>query len=84
MKNFAPIVVFCYIKLNSLKKLFQSLKRNKNYKKHRIIIFSDGPKNRKDIPKIKKVRDFLKNIKDYKRIKIIKRKKKLWSCVQHC
>ena len=34
-------------------------------------------KTRKDIPKIKKVRDFLKNIKDYKRIKIIKRKETL-------
>lgn len=75
MKNFAPIVVFCYIKLNSLKKLFQSLKRNKNYKNHRIIIFSDGPKNSKEISKIKKVRSFLKNIKGYKKIKIIKRKK---------
>ena len=44
----APIVLFCYNRLNHLKKTVNSLKKNKLSEFSELIIYSDGPKNDDD------------------------------------
>ena len=41
----------------------------------KLFIFSDGPKNKFEFKKVQKVRQFLKSIKGFKAVKVIKRKK---------
>ena len=43
-ENFAPIVVFTYLRLEKLKKLIHNLKSNIASKKSEIYIFSDNAK----------------------------------------
>ena len=58
--NFSPIIIFVYNRLHHLDRLFNSLQRNDLFKKSRVLIFSDGPKNQIDKDKIDKVRELLK------------------------
>lgn len=66
----APIVLFCYNRIGHLKKTLNSLKRNKLSKFSKLIIFSDGPKNKLDELKIKNLRKYLRKIKGFKSIDI--------------
>jgi hypothetical protein len=75
MQKYFPIVIFCYNRFSHLKRTFSFLKKNLNSKKYEIIIFSDGPKNKKDKIKILNIRNYLKTINHFKKKKIIERKK---------
>ena len=75
MKKLAPIILFTYLRLDTLKKCIASLKRNELSKFSKIYIFSDGPKNSKEINKIKLVRKYLKKIKGFKKKEIFYRRK---------
>ena len=75
MKNLAPIIVFTYNRLNHLKFCINSLKKNKLCKESKVYIFSDGPKNNSDKLKVKKIRDYIKRVKGFKKKIIIERKK---------
>ena len=75
MKNLAPIILFTYNRLNHLKSCVNSLKKNKLSCESRIYIFSDGPKKNSDKSKIKKVRNYIKALKGFKKKIIIERKK---------
>ena len=66
----APIVLFCYNRLGHLKKTVNSLKRNRLSKFSKLIIFSDGPKNKLDELKVKNLRKYLRKIKGFKNIDI--------------
>ena len=48
MKNLAPIVLFTYNKLDTLKKTVQHLKKNKLARKSNIFIYSDFYKTNVD------------------------------------
>jgi len=76
-KSYAPIVLFVYRRLDTLKKVIISIKKNKLYKKTEIYIFSDGYKNLKDKKEVEKVREYLKTIKNFKKKKIFLRKKNI-------
>jgi hypothetical protein len=60
--NFSPIIIFVYNRLHHLDRLFNSLQRNDLFKKSKVLIFSDGPKNQIDKDKIDNVRKLLKKI----------------------
>ena len=66
MNNLAPIVIFTYTRLETLKKTIESLKKNKMAKFSEIYIFSDCHKNKIDQPLVNSVRKYLKSIKGYK------------------
>ena len=66
----APIILFCYNRLEHLKKTVNSLKRNKLSKFSKLIIFSDGPKNKLDELKVKNLRKYLRKIEGFKSIDI--------------
>lgn len=64
----SPIVVFTYNRLDLLKKTIEALQKCYLSKESELIIFSDGAKNQEDLPKIKKIRNYIKNIKGFKKI----------------
>lgn len=69
-KKLAPIILFTYNRLEHLKKTINSLKKNKLSKFSKLIIYSDGPKNKKDKFKIKILRQYLKKINGFKSVNI--------------
>ena len=75
MKNLAPIVLFTYNKLDTLKKTVQHLKKNKLARKSNIFIYSDFYKTNVDKIHVLKVRKYLREIQGFKKKKIILRNK---------
>jgi hypothetical protein len=71
----APIVLFSFNRPDKLKKLFNSLKKNKLSKKTIIYIFQDNYKNAKDKKNVKKCIRLINSIKYFKKKKIFLRKK---------
>lgn len=75
MKKLAPIVIFTHTRLEKLKKTITALKKNELSIKSYLYIISDGAKNKIEENKIKKVRNYIKKIKGFKKISIVLRKK---------
>lgn len=74
-KELAPIVLFVYNRPEHTKKTVEALKKNSEAKKSILYIFSDAPKKPEDEQKVKEVRDYIKNIKGFKQIKVKEREK---------
>jgi hypothetical protein len=70
MKELAPIVLFTYKRLETLKHTIKALQNNYLSKQSDIIIFSDGAKNIKDNQAVKDVREYIKSIEGFNSIKI--------------
>lgn len=78
MKNdCAPVAFFTYIRFKKLKRAIEKLKKNDLSKKTDIFFFSDAAKNTNEIKKVNRVREYLKNIKGFKKKRIIIRSKNL-------
>ena len=69
MRNFAPIVIFCYRR--SIDKLIHALLQNKEAENSDLIIFSDGFKSKSEKNDILNNRKKLKKIIGFKSIEII-------------
>ena len=72
----APILLFTHRRYSTLRKTINNLKNNYGFQNHELYIFSDGPRNNKEIAQIKKVRKFLAKIKGFK--KNFYEKEKFW------
>jgi hypothetical protein len=70
MNNLAPIALFCYNRLDTLKITVESLLNNHLSSDSILFIFSDGPKNNEDSCNVNNVRDYLKSINGFKNIYI--------------
>lgn len=70
----APIILFVYNRPEHTKKTLDALKANFLAEQSDLFIFSDGPKNEKDINKIKLVHEIIDNTAGFKKI-IIKKNK---------
>lgn len=66
----APILVFTYKRLESLKLTIATLQKNIWSAESDLYIFSDGPKSDKDVEQVIKVREFLKTVDSFKSVKI--------------
>ncbi len=75
MNKFAPIVIFCYDRVEHLKKTVESLLKNVEAKQSILYIYSDGYKNEADKNLIQNVRDYIDTIEGFKAIYKIKRNK---------
>ena len=75
MKKLAPIVIFTYVRVEKLKKSIETLQQCDLSKKSHLYIFSDSYKNKKEKPQVDKVRKYIKSIKGFKKISIVRRKK---------
>lgn len=65
----APVIIFAYNRLTSLKKMIESLQKNSESKLTNIYVFVDGPKNESDILFVNNVCDYVKKINGFKKIK---------------
>jgi hypothetical protein len=74
-KNLAPIAIFVYKRLDYLKILINSLKKNKLFRCSQIFFFSDSWKNEADKQDVLKVRKYISKIAESKKINIIFREK---------
>jgi hypothetical protein len=75
MKNLAPIAIFTYNRLDFLKILIRSLKKNSLSRNSTIYFFSDNWKDAADKKKVLEVRNFIKKISCFKKTIIILRDK---------
>ena len=66
----APIVIFTYKRLDTLKSSINSLRKCKLAVDSELFIFSDGPKSESDVFLINNVRDYLKSITGFKSIEL--------------
>lgn len=73
-KEFAPIAVFTYARLDHTKKMIESLLSNEESAYSDVYIFSDGAKSSSKTEDVKRVRDYLHTIYGFKSVKIIERK----------
>lgn len=71
--NYAPVVLFVYNRVAHTRETVSSLKLSTISPQTDLIVFSDAPKNEKAESQVKEVRDYLKTIKGFKSVKVIKR-----------
>lgn len=69
----SPIVLFTFNRPRHLKQTLNALQKNELADKSPIFIFSDGPKEYEDLPKIAEIRKYIKTIRGFKKIEIIER-----------
>lgn len=77
MNNLAPIVLFTYKRLAVTKRVLDSLLTNKECSSSRLIVYSDGPKNRNDEEAVEEVRSYLKTITGFEQIEYFYREQNL-------
>ncbi|MGL4861563.1 MAG: sugar transferase [Cetobacterium sp.] len=73
----SPIIIFCYLRKDHLEKTLEALSQNKLAAETEVFIYSDGPKNSKQIPIIDDLRKFLKEYNknsNFKKVTIIESK----------
>ena len=66
----APICLFTYNRLSETRQTLEALKQNYLAKESELFIFSDGHKNSSGMAKVLEVRDYLKTVKGFKKIRI--------------
>lgn len=66
----SPICLFTYNRLDETKKTIQALQKNLQANESDLYIFSDGVKNKEEELKVNEVREFLKTVDGFKKIKI--------------
>ena len=68
--NLAPVVLFCYNRLDCLKKTVEALQKNELAQESDLFIYSDGLKPGDDSGAVFGVREYLKTISGFKSIHI--------------
>lgn len=70
MDSLSPIVLFTYLRLETLEKTIHALAANSYASESDLIIYSDGAKFAKDIERVNEIRAFLKTIRGFKSLTI--------------
>ena len=70
MNSFAPIVIFCYKRLDTLRQTIESLQQNFLAGESELFVFSDGAKKKEDEPVIAEVRQYLQTVTGFKKVTI--------------
>jgi glycosyltransferase involved in cell wall biosynthesis len=66
MDNYFPVAIFCYNRAKHLEQVVASLRKNKEARFTRLFIFSDGPKDGKDLQAVNEVRAVIRNVDGFK------------------
>lgn len=69
--SLAPIVLFSYKRLDTLKQTVTALQYNYLASKSDLIIYSDGPKNEIDSIAVNEVRNYLETVNGFKSVRIV-------------
>lgn len=72
---YAPIVIFCYNRAETLKTTVESLLRNPEARDTDVFVYSDAAKNQIDIEPVTTVRKFLQTVSGFKSFTIYEREK---------
>lgn len=73
----SPVVLFTYNRIEHTIKTIEALKKNTLAIKSELYVYSDGPKYKMDEKTIIELREYLKNIKGFKKVTIIEQTKNL-------
>jgi hypothetical protein len=68
--KYAPIVLFCYKRLDTLIQTVEALQKNYLAAESDLIIFSDAAKNNLDKLQVNAVREYIKNIEGFNSVEI--------------
>ncbi len=71
----APVLLFAYKRLHAVQMTITALEKNYLARDTNLFIFSDAPRNEKDIKKIEEVRNYLDSVKGFKNITVKKAEK---------
>lgn len=74
-RDYAPICLFCYNRLDELKECVESLRKNYLASESDLFIFSDGPKNINGIERINEVRNYVHTITGFRSVTIVEAKR---------
>jgi hypothetical protein len=72
LNDLAPIVLFTYKRVDTLKQTVIALQGNYLASKSDLIIYSDGPKNEIDSISVNEVRHYLKTVTGFKSVRILR------------
>ena len=75
--SIAPVVLFTYNRLAHTQKTVSYLQKNELAKQTPLYIYSDGPKKTEDLLKVNEVRDYLRTIAGFDRVKVFEREKNI-------
>lgn len=71
MKNYAPVVLFCYNRVNLLQKTIKALQANAEAKYTELFIYSDAGKDELSCKQVNVVRKYLRTITGFKSVTIV-------------
>ena len=74
MEDLAPVVLFVYNRPKHTKETVTALAKNYLAKETKLFIYSDGPKNDKEISSVEEVRKVCRGIKGFKEVNIYEKK----------
>ncbi|MDB5239127.1 MAG: hypothetical protein JWO00_462, partial [Candidatus Parcubacteria bacterium] len=69
----APIALFVYNRLEQTRATVEALRKNRLAAESELIVFSDGPKDAADAPKVAEVRSYIQAVQGFKNIRSIER-----------
>ena len=72
-----PVIIILYNRPKHTQKLLQSIIDAKNSSKYMFYIFCDGPSNKEDVRKIKKIDNIVNKFRKKFKIKVFLRKKNI-------
>ena len=70
ISTLAPIILFCYNRLEYLTRTVEALQKNDLASESELIIYCDGIKNPADAEKVNAVREYIRNITGFKQVEI--------------
>ena len=69
----APVILFVYNRPWHTRQTIEALQKNELASESELFIFSDGAKNVEDENNVREVRNYLKSIREFKRVEVIQR-----------
>lgn len=69
--NYAPIIVFAFIRLDTLRKVIEGLKKNEESNFSDLYIFIDGPRNKHDEKLVSEVSSYCHSIEGFANVSVI-------------
>lgn len=69
----APIAFFCFNRADKTKQVLDALAQNDFASQSEIFVFCDGPRNIRDLPKLKEVHQVIDKISGFKKVHVVKR-----------
>jgi hypothetical protein len=64
----SPVLLFTYKRLDATKQTVEALRRNYLADRSELFVFSDGPANESDGPKVQAVRNYLRTVTGFRKI----------------